>query len=75
MDKRMTPEQRLSRMRKFFEKTKGVLAEDYEYFTNIGASMLHAPTHQNKAARMSEEQFEKQSQEQSEMRSSDKIGG
>jgi hypothetical protein len=35
----MTPNQRLSRMRKSFEKNKSVFAEDYEYFAPL-SSML-----------------------------------
>ena len=33
----ITPQQRLARMRKSFEKSKSVLTEDYKYFTTPDA--------------------------------------
>lgn len=70
--KMITPRQRLSRMRKSFEKDRNVLTDDYEYFT---ASMPHAPTRQNKAAHKSEEPSERQSQGQNGKQSSDRSVG
>jgi hypothetical protein len=52
-----TPEQRLDRMRKSFEKDKSVLAEDYEYFTTPDAPATpRASIPRSKVARKSEEQ-------------------
>ncbi len=37
----MTPNQRLDRMRKSFEKGKSVLTEDYKYFTTPNKGNVH----------------------------------
>jgi hypothetical protein len=75
LPKTLTPCERLIRMRKSFERNKSVLAEDYQYFSTLEASLMpRAPIHRNKVARMSVGQCERRSQEQSEMPSSDKTG-
>jgi hypothetical protein len=61
-----TPTQRLSRMRKSFEKNKSVLAVDYKYFTTPDASAKQRVSiRRNKVAHRSAEQsapkFPKQS--------------
>jgi hypothetical protein len=46
-----TPQERLTRMRKSFEKDKSVLAEDYKYFTTPDAPTTpRASTPRSKAA-------------------------
>jgi hypothetical protein len=51
-----TPEQRLDRMRKSFEKDKNVLTADYKYFITPDApAMPHVSIPRNKAARKSVE--------------------
>src|SRR5580704_5929240 len=58
-----TPQQRLARMRKSFEKNKSVLTEDYKYFTTPDApAKPRASIPQSKAARMSAEQSAQKSQ-------------
>ena len=53
----MTPQQRLARMRESFEKDRSVLAEDYKYFTTLGAPATpRASTPWNKAAHKLAEQ-------------------
>jgi hypothetical protein len=53
----MTPEQRLSRMRKSFERDKSVLTVDYKYFTTPDANVKpRASIPQSKAAHKSAEQ-------------------
>ncbi len=48
----MTPIERLARMRKFFERNKSVLTEDYKYFTTPDPhTMSRVSTPPNKAAR------------------------
>jgi hypothetical protein len=45
----ITPQQRLARMRKSFEKNRSVLAEDYKYFITPDApAMPHASIHRVK---------------------------
>ncbi len=65
----MTPNQRLQRMRKSFDKNKTILADDYKYFTTP-----HESTPQSKAARKSAERNGRQSPKQSETQSSDRTG-
>jgi hypothetical protein len=51
-----TPQQRLVRMRKSFEKYKGVLTVDYKYFTMPGApAMPRESIRRSKAVHKSEE--------------------
>lgn len=68
----ITPQERLTRMRKSFEKDKSVLVQDYKYF--ISSVKPHVSIPLSKAARMSEGQSERQSREQSETRSLDRTG-
>jgi hypothetical protein len=52
----MTPQERLARMRKSFEKDKSVLTADYKYFTTPNATaMLRESIPRSKAARKSAE--------------------
>jgi hypothetical protein len=51
-----TPQERLSRMRKSFEKDRSVLAGDYEFFTTPNAPVMpHESIPRNKAAHRSAE--------------------
>jgi hypothetical protein len=50
MSEKIAPAERMARMRRMFAKTKGVLAEDYDYFTKPGE-----PIRRSKAARKSAE--------------------
>jgi hypothetical protein len=68
----ITPKQRLIRMQKSFDKDKGILSDDYEYFTD--PVKPHASIPRNKAARKSGAQSGRQSREQSETPSSDRNG-
>jgi hypothetical protein len=52
----MTPQERLARMRKSFDKDRSVLAEDYKFFTTPDAPMPRESIPQSKAARKSAEQ-------------------
>jgi hypothetical protein len=62
----MTPQQRLARMRKSFEKDKSVLAVDYKYFTTPDAAATpRVSTPRNKAARKLAEQSAPKSPKQS----------
>jgi hypothetical protein len=65
----VTSRHRLERMRKSFEENKSVLADDYAYFATPRES-----TPQNKVEHRSAERSERQSLEQNEKQSSDKIG-
>ena len=70
-----TPERRLSRMRKSFEKNKSVLVDDYAHFTTQDATAtLRESTRQNKAARKLAGRHEQQSRGRSETQSSDRTG-
>ncbi len=52
-----TPQQRLARMRKSFEKNKGVLTEDYKFFITPDAPATpRVSIPRNKVARKSAEQ-------------------
>jgi hypothetical protein len=53
-----TPNERLARMRKSFEKNRSVLTEDYKYFTarEAGAPTPHGSIPLNKAAHKLAEQ-------------------
>jgi hypothetical protein len=54
----LTPDQRLARMRKSFEKNKSMLTEDYKYFTTPDAPATpHVSIRRNKVARKSGERF------------------
>jgi hypothetical protein len=66
-DQPPSPNQRLARMRGSFEKDKSILAADYAYFSTPRESIP-----QNKVARTSAGQSERQSLERSETPSSDK---
>lgn len=66
----MTPAERMARMRRTFTKDRSILAVDYEYFITQRDSTV-----QSIAERKSEERCERQSQGQSETRSSDKSDG
>ncbi len=68
----ITPIQRLERMRESFEANKSILAEDYRYFTT--PVMPNASIPQSKAEHKSAERSERQSREQNETQSSDRIG-
>jgi hypothetical protein len=62
----MTPNQRLARMRKSFEKNKRILTEDYNYFTTPDVPpMPRASILQSKAVRKSEEPSAPKSPKQS----------
>jgi hypothetical protein len=65
----MTPNQRLERMRKSFDKNKTILADDYEYFTTP-----HESIPQSKVARKSAERNGRQSPKRNETQSSDRTG-
>jgi hypothetical protein len=53
----ITPNQRLARMRKSFDRNKSVLTEDYKYFTTPDAlATPRVSIPQNKVARRSAEQ-------------------
>jgi hypothetical protein len=53
----ITPQQRLIRMRKSFEKDKSVLTADYKYFTTSDVPATpHESIRQNKVAHKSAEQ-------------------
>ena len=67
-----TPNQRLARMRKSFEKNKSVLAEDYKFFTALPMPRVSIP--RNKAAHKSAGRSGRQSQERNETQSSGKTG-
>jgi hypothetical protein len=57
MEKMTTPQQRLARMRKSFERNRSVLTEDYKYFVTPDARATpRASIPRNKAARKSAEQ-------------------
>jgi hypothetical protein len=61
-----TPNQRLARMRKSFERNKSVLTEDYKYFTTPEVSaMPRVSIRRNKAAHKSAEQSVQKSPKQS----------
>ena len=49
----MTPQQRLERMRKSFDKNRSIQSEDYVYFTTPDPSTPRASTHQSKVVRKS----------------------
>jgi hypothetical protein len=52
----MTPQQRMARMRKSFERNKSVLTKDYKYFTTPDMpSMQRVSIPRNKVARKSAE--------------------
>lgn len=69
-----TPNERLDRMRKSFEKNRSMLAYDYAYFTTTDADATpRVPIPRNKVARKSAGQSEPQSREPIGMRSSDKT--
>ncbi len=50
-----TPHQRLTRMRKSFERNKSVLTEDYKYFTTPDSAKPRASILRSKVARKSAE--------------------
>jgi hypothetical protein len=50
-----TPQQRIARMRKSFEKDKSVLTEDYKYFTTPDTPKPRVSIPRSKAARKSAE--------------------
>ena len=58
----LSPTDRMERMRRTFEKDRGVLAEDYEFFTGIRTD---EPKHLSKDRHTSEEVSGLQSQEPS----------
>jgi hypothetical protein len=51
-----TPQQRLARMRKYFEKYKSVLTSDYKYFITDTPTTQHESIPLNKVAHKSAEQ-------------------
>jgi hypothetical protein len=56
IDEMTTPEERLARMRKSFEKNKSMLTEDYKYFTTPDAPATpRESTPRNKVAHKSAE--------------------
>jgi hypothetical protein len=58
LSEKLTPQQRMARMRKSFEKGKSVLTVDYKYFTTPDTTpKLHAPIRRNKVAHKSAGQF------------------
>lgn len=62
----LTPDERLTRMRKSFDRYKSVLAEDYKYFTTPDApAKPRASIPRNKAARKSGERSAPKSPKQS----------
>lgn len=66
----MTSQQRLARMRAFFDKESAILVEDYEHFARPRES-----TPPSKAGRKLVEQSSQQGPRPSEKQSSDRSGG
>jgi hypothetical protein len=60
-DRKLTPEKRLERMRKSFDKDKSVLAEDYAFFTGPKAATPGAPNPPSRAGRTSGARSERRS--------------
>ena len=60
-DRKLTPEKRLERMRKSFDKDKSVLAEDYVFFTGAKAATPDAPTRPSRVVRRSGARSERRS--------------
>jgi hypothetical protein len=70
----VTPEQRLARMQKSFEKDKSILAMDYKYFTTSDApAMPRVSIPRSKAAHKSAERSGRRSRARNETRSSGKT--
>ena len=58
-EKEIKPTDRLRRMQRMYSEYAGVLAEDYDFFTQGQTPQPDAPTDPNKAARKSATQHER----------------